>query len=123
MRNWLAAGTLVLALATSSAKAATYNVDFTSSAFDVYATIVTGAAAPGGGYDITSISGYDTSALGTYNITGLITGVGTPPAQGVYYAPSGNGWYYNDVFYPSGGPYVDNNGPLFTDADNNVLNL
>ena len=124
MRNWLAAGTLVLALGSSSVKANTYTLDFTGSVFDVFATITTGAAAPGGGYDITSITGYDTSTLfGKQDITGLVTANGTPPNQGTYYASNGLGWYYNNVFYPSGGPYVDNNGPLFTDANGNYLNL
>ncbi len=123
MRHWLALGAAALALAGSPAKAATYNLDFTGSTFDVIATIVTGASAPGGGYDITSISGYDTSKYGTYNITGLIKAPGTPPNQGVYYASNGLGWTYNDVFYPSGNPYVANSGPLFADASGNIMNL
>ncbi len=83
MRNWLAAGTLVLALGSSSVRANTYTLDFTGSVFDVSATITTGAAAPGGGYDITSITGYDISALfGKQDITGLVTANGTPPVKG-----------------------------------------
>jgi hypothetical protein len=138
MRSWLSVFTLVLVLASSSAKANTYSVDFTgviegSVSFNVDATIVTGGAVPGdpGGYYIDKITGTVTSTapgFGTQTITGLIpTSAGTPiGSYFVFYAPiSGNGWYYNNVFYPSGSPYVDYYGPLFTTGNpvNDYLNL
>jgi hypothetical protein len=136
MRSWLAVFTLVLVLS-PSAKASTYNVDFTgviegSVSFNVDATIVTGGAVSGdpGGYYIDKITGTVTSTapgFGTQTITGLIpTSAGTPVGSYfVFYAPSGNGWFYNNVFYPSGTPYVDYYGPLFTTGNpvNDYLNL
>jgi hypothetical protein len=137
LRNWLAVGTFVLVLASSSANANVYNVDFTgivegSVSFNLDAKIVTGGAVLGdpGGYYIDNITGTVTSTLpgfGTQTITGLIpTSAGTPiGSYFVYYAPSGNGWYYNNIFYPSGSPNVDFYGPLFTTGSpvNDYLNL
>jgi hypothetical protein len=140
LRNWGAATAFVVGLATSSAYASTYSLDFTGTAsggytFDVSATVTAtpDLNAPSGGLDITSITGTDTviSSAGTnvYNIqssdgSGLVGVIpGTPPNQGTYYASSGQGWYYNDVLYPSGPQFVDINGPLFGDSNGNVLNL
>ena len=86
----------------SPAKAGTYDVNFVGSFFDVFATI---NFDPSG--DILSITGTDSSPGGTFGITGLITQPGTPPAQGTFFAPSGHGWNYNDVFNPAGNPYFD----------------
>ncbi len=135
MKNTVAAGAFVLALASSAAQASTYNVDFSGTlsanySFDVMATVTTGASAGNGGFDITAITGTDsvfnsgTNTTSSYSITGLV-GVtsSTPPAQGTYYASNGLGWYYNDVLYPTSTPYVDINGPLFADSSGNVLNL
>jgi hypothetical protein len=135
MRSWLSVFTLVLVLASSSAKANTYNVDFTgvvegSVSFSVDATIVTTGAAPSGGSYIDKITGTVTSTapgFGTQTITGLIpTIAGTQiGSYFVFYAPSGNGWYYNNIFYPSGSPYLDYYGVLFTTGNpvNDYLNL
>jgi hypothetical protein len=118
MRSCFTAGILLFALAASPAKATTYDVNFVGSFFDVFAEITIGAPVGGGGYDVASITGYDTAGAGPHN---LITGLVTNPTQP---NPFNNGVYiYDNVYYPSGNPFVDNPGILFTDASGNILNL
>ncbi len=122
MKSWIAAAALVATFAASPARANSYNVTFNGaiSFFDVFVTIDTGAYVGGGGYDVTSVTGTDTSTVdgGPYSLT-LVTAAGTPPNS------TDNGtWIFDDVFYPSGSPYyVDNSGLLFTDSNGNTLNL
>jgi hypothetical protein len=113
IRTWIAAGSVALALAVSPAKANSYDLTFIGSFFDVFAEINTDA-----GGDVTSITGYDIAGAGPHN-SGL--GLVTNPTQP---NPFNNGVYiYDNVFYPSGSPYVDNGGILFTDSSGNTLNL
>jgi hypothetical protein len=122
MKSWFTGGIFLVALAASPAKATTYDVNFVGSFFDVFAEITTtGASVGGGGFDVTSITGYDitntASSSSHISITGLVTNTSQPN-------PFNNGVYiYDNVYYPLGGPFVDNAGILFTDASGNILNL
>ena len=98
------------------ARAAIFDVTFTSTVFTVDAVVT--AVPDAGNYDITGITGSGTSNGNGFNITGLVTDAGTvtPPNTGT---TAGGNWSYNDVIFP--GPlHFDYNGVVFT-ADNGYL--
>ena len=109
--------------ATSAAEAASYNVNFEGTSFDLSAVVTTtDTIDPAvGGYDITGISGTVTGPV-SGAITGLIANPGQP-YQGLYTDPAtGLQWYYNNVLY-TGAVAFDNNGLLFNFGAGDVGNL
>jgi hypothetical protein len=119
IRKHIVGSAAAIALIVSSvvpniAKAAIFDVTFASTLFTVDAVVT--AEPDAGNYDITNITGTGTSVGSAFNITGLVTGSGTPPNTGT---AAGGAWVYNDVIFP--GPlHFDYNGVVFT-ADNGYL--
>ena len=106
------------------ANAAVYDFNFVSSSFTGSGHFFTDANNYVTGID-GIINGFGAASADGGSINGLLFEAGVnPPAQGTYYAPSGNGWYYNNVIYPNG-QLVDNNGVLFSfgTTPSNVGNL
>jgi hypothetical protein len=109
-----------------AAQAAIYQFTFTGADFSLSGQLTTDAL-----NNVLSITGDITgttplTAETGGSITGLINdpGNGAPPMGGTYTAPSGHIWFYNDVLFPSGpGPFVDDNGILFSFGDGNTGNL
>jgi len=93
LRKLLSAAIVVIALS-APAKAATYNVSFDGSVFDVFAQITTD-----GSSNVTAITGNVTGPNGA-SISGLVP-LATQPA-----------WIYDNTF-ASSSPYVSNGGILF----------
>ena len=126
MRELLGMSGAILSLALlmgGPARANTYTFTFTGSEYDVDATIT--GTQDGSFVDITSITGtIDGPGNSDTTIASLITQAGTPPGQSYYTQPSsGNMWLYDDVWNPSGSPFLDNAGLLFTDDLGNIFNL
>jgi len=117
------AGIVAVFLGAPPAKAATYDVTFTGSSFDVFAVITTANTLDSlGGYDITGISGTVTGPTGGA-ITNLIFNP-SQPYQGTYYDPkTGLGWYYDNVLFAGSTIPFDNNGPLFDFGNGIVGNI
>jgi hypothetical protein len=62
----------------------------------------------GGSFLVTSVSGFQNGSP----VTGLIA----PVASGLIILPDGDGFTYDDLFFPSSNPFLDNAGLLFTIA-------
>ena len=118
-----AAGVVAVFLGALPAKAATYDVTFIGSSFDVSAVITTANTLDSlGGYDITDISGTITGPTGGA-IAGLIFNP-NQPYQGTYYDPLTDlGWYYDNVLFAGSAIPFDNNGPLFEFGNGIVGNI
>jgi hypothetical protein len=120
----IAALAAVVCFAALPAQALTFHVAGSGPGVSFNVQMLTSNTLDGlGGYDITGISGTDKIGANTYNVSGLITGPGTPPATGLFAAPNGNAWNFNDVIYPADTPKFDNSGPLWTDANGDFFNL
>jgi hypothetical protein len=121
-----AIATVSLLSAVGAAKAdLLYDFSFSTANYSASGQIITDVS-----NDVLSVSGSVLPSTGlTAGTGGSITGLvsdrsnNVPPVQGTFYAPSGQGWYYNDVLYPSGPALVDNNGILFEFGAGNFGNI
>ncbi len=114
LRFAMVAGAVSLLSALSGqVRAATYDVTFTGSVYDLNVVVTTAGDinAPSGSL-ITGVLGGTLTGPGGGAITGIIP---TTTSNGVstYYAPSGQGWYYDNLLF-GGSTVVDSvGGPLF----------
>ena len=70
------------------AHASVFDVTFVGGGFNVNAEVT--ATPDAGNYDITNITGTVQYAASSFNITGLVTTLGTPPLTGTLNLPTGH---------------------------------
>jgi hypothetical protein len=105
----------------AAAHANTFDFTFTGTYFSVTGVVTTSSTLDSAGaYDVLSITGNVTGPV-SGAITGLVPNP-SPPDMATSYAPSGRGWYYDNVVYSSSS-FVDYYGLLFTFGTNDVGNL
>jgi hypothetical protein len=115
-KSLLTAAVMAIGLAIGvPAQASTYNFSYSDGIVSASGTLTTGAADTGlngPGFDITGITGNVTDTLGTSTITGLL-------GSGVCcQAPADN-----NIFYPSGTPFLDRAGLGFSGGNGEEVNI